>query len=931
MPLLRRHRLWQIAVDAALIAGAWYLAFALRFDKGVPPLYDHYWRRTILIVVGVKLGILLLSGWYVKWWRYISLRDVQVLARSVVFASVVLWVAFAILPPVGDKRLPLGVAVLDLLLTLMGLAGVRVVARSLIERPRPGALVPGGKEVLVVGAGDAGGLVLREMRTTRLAGYTPIGLVDDDPRKRHMRLHGVKVLGTTDDLPRLLRERRPDEVHIAIPSAAGATRNRIVAACRTARVPVRTLPAVHDLVDGDSNLLRQMREVRVEDVLGRDPVQLDPDEIGGYVRDRVVLVTGAGGSIGSELCRQLARMSPTRLVLLDHAETNLFQIERELLERGVTNIVPVIGDVKDAGKLDRLFLGYRPEVVFHAAAYKHVPLMQANPLEAIRNNAIATRTLARVAAKHGTSRFVLISTDKAVNAQTVMGATKALCEWIVEGIAEDRSPMVAVAVRFGNVLASSGSVVPIFRRQIAAGGPVTVTDPAHDQVLHDDPGGRAARRPGRRSSAGRRDLRARHGRAGADPRPGARHDPPVGTRARSRHRDRDRRRPAWREARRGPLRGMGDRAADGAREGAARYPPDDRRRVARRPDRRPRAALDAGRHARRRGAAAADGAGAAPRRLRDTGRAARRAGTDALVDTRQLAAFVAVVERGSFSIAADDLGVTQPAVSLAVRSLEKRLGARLLDRSGRQVAPTAAGRAVLIRAQRMLALEQELSETLRAEADTLGGHLTVGASTGPGARLLPRLLVGFRRIHPEATAALRIDATQDVIDRVLAREIELGVVGAERPHRSLEYEPFAADEIVLAVPAGHSFAGRDDVTIDELRTVPMVVQQEGSGVRALTERELRHHGVRLRDLDIVAELGLQESAVTAVAEGLGVTFTSHDSIRNEIALGYVEEARVKGLELRRDYVLVRPASREPSRLAEAFLAFCREELAPVRE
>jgi FlaA1/EpsC-like NDP-sugar epimerase len=475
VPLLRRHRLWQIAVDAALIAGAWYLAFVLRFDKGLPPLYDDYWRRTILVVVGVKLGILLLSGWYVKWWRYISLRDVQVLTRSVVLASVVLWVAFAIFSPVGDKRLPLGVAVLDLLLTLLGLAGVRVIARSLIERPRPGALVPGGKEVLVVGAGDAGGLVLREMLTTRLANYTPIGLVDDDPRKRHMRLHGVKVLGTTHDLPRLLRERRPDEVHLAIPSAAGETRNRIVAACRTARVPVRTLPAVHELLDGDSNLLRQLREVRVEDVLGRDPVQLDPEEIGGYVRGRVVLVTGAGGSIGSELCRQLARMAPARLVLLDHAETNLFQIERELLERGTTNIVPVIGDVKDAGKLDRLFVGYRPEVVFHAAAYKHVPLMQANPLEAIRNNAIATRTLARMAARHGTERFVLISTDKAVNAQTVMGATKALCEWVVEAISQEQQAMVAVAVRFGNVLASSGSVVPIFRRQIAAGGPVTVT------------------------------------------------------------------------------------------------------------------------------------------------------------------------------------------------------------------------------------------------------------------------------------------------------------------------------------------------------------------------------------------------------------------------------------------------------------------------
>jgi FlaA1/EpsC-like NDP-sugar epimerase len=475
VPLLRRHRLWQIAVDAALIAGAWYLAFALRFDKGVPPVYDTYWRRTILIVVGVKLGILLLSGWYVKWWRYISLRDVQVLARSVLLASVVLWGAFEIFTPVGDKRLPLGIAVLDLLLTLMGLAGVRVVARSLIERPRPGSLVPRGKEVLVVGAGDAGGLVLREMLTTRLAGYTPIGLVDDDPRKRHMRLHGVKVLGTTADLPRLLRERKPDEVHLAIPSAAGETRSRIVSACRTARVPVRTLPAVHELLDGDSNLLRQLREVQVEDVLGRDPVQLDPEEIGGYVRGRVVLVTGAGGSIGSELCRQIARMSPARIVLLDHAETNLFQIERELVERGTTNIVPVIGDVKDIGKLDRLFVGYRPEVVFHAAAYKHVPLMQANPLEAIRNNAIATRTLARIAAKHGTERFVLISTDKAVNAQTVMGATKALCEWVVEAISQEQRSMVAVAVRFGNVLASSGSVVPIFRRQIAAGGPVTVT------------------------------------------------------------------------------------------------------------------------------------------------------------------------------------------------------------------------------------------------------------------------------------------------------------------------------------------------------------------------------------------------------------------------------------------------------------------------
>ena len=348
MPLLRRHRLWQIAVDAALIAGAWYLAFVLRFDKGLPPLYDEYWRRTILVVVGVKLGILLLSGWYVKWWRYISLRDVQVLTRSVVLASVVLWAAFALFSPVGDKRLPLGVAVLDLLLTLMGLAGVRVIARSLIERPRPG----------LARARRQGGARGRRGRCRR-----PRAARDADDAAR--RLHADRSRRRRSAQAPHAAARRQGARHDARPAAPparaparrGAPRDPLGRrrdaqphrrACRTARVPVRTLPAVHELLDGDSNLLRQLREVRVEDVLGREPVQLDPEEIGGYVRGRVVLVTGAGGSIGSELCRQLARMSPARLVLLDHAETNLFQIERELVERGITNIVPVIGDVKDA-------------------------------------------------------------------------------------------------------------------------------------------------------------------------------------------------------------------------------------------------------------------------------------------------------------------------------------------------------------------------------------------------------------------------------------------------------------------------------------------------------------------------------------------------------------------------------------------------------
>ena len=477
MSLINRDRIWRVGVDAVLVAAAWWLAFEFRFDQGIPPVYERYRRDVLVLVVAINLAVLLATGVYNKWWRYTSLRDMQAMLRSIAIAAGLVWISLWVLAETGvlERRLPLGVAVTDVLLTLLFVGGVRVIVRSAVERPRPGRFVPRGKEVLVVGAGDAGGLVVREMLSTRMGGYAPIGLIDDDPRKRNMRLHGVRVFGATADLPRVLRERRPDEVHIAIPSAAGATRSAIVSACREAGVPVKTLPSVNDLLNGDADLVRQIREVRVEDLLGREPVHLEPQAIGAYAAGKVVLVTGAGGSIGSELCRQLVRIGPARLVLLDHAENNLFLIERELVERGVTNIAAVIGDVKDRAKLDRVLRDYRPAVVFHAAAYKHVPLMEANPLEALRNNALGTRTMARAAASAGVERFVLVSTDKAVNARTVMGSSKALCEWIVEAMAVEHPGTVFVAVRFGNVLGSSGSVVPIFTRQIAHGGPVTVT------------------------------------------------------------------------------------------------------------------------------------------------------------------------------------------------------------------------------------------------------------------------------------------------------------------------------------------------------------------------------------------------------------------------------------------------------------------------
>ncbi|HSB40163.1 MAG TPA: nucleoside-diphosphate sugar epimerase/dehydratase [Gaiellaceae bacterium] len=475
---INRHRVWQLVADAGIVALAWYLAFTLRFDAPTPVYYETLFKRTILVVVAIKLAVFVALGFYNRWWRYVSTRDMWRIAWGVALASVLADVAVYLISPVPTVKLPRGIAALDLLLTLAFIAGSRLLARTLMERPTAG-IVARGKEVLVVGAGDAGQLVIREMQRNRQLGYTPIGLIDDDPRKKNLRIHGIRVLGTTDELRHILRDNRPDEVILAIPSASGEMRQRIVNVTREGNVPVKTLPGLYELISGESDLATQIRPVQVEDVLGREPVEVDLETTAAYVKDATVLVTGAGGSIGSELCRQIARVGPRRLVLVDQGETPLFEIERELVDdRGFAAAIPVLGDCKSRTKMRQLFDRYRPDVVFHAAAYKHVPLMEANPLESVRNNALATRVAAEAAVEFGAARFVLVSTDKAVNPKTVMGQSKALCEWIVEAYgARDDVATRFVAVRFGNVLGSSGSVIPIFRRQIAKGGPVTVTHP----------------------------------------------------------------------------------------------------------------------------------------------------------------------------------------------------------------------------------------------------------------------------------------------------------------------------------------------------------------------------------------------------------------------------------------------------------------------
>jgi FlaA1/EpsC-like NDP-sugar epimerase len=514
---VHRHALPQLLADGVLVALAYFLAFWLRFEgsfRGQNHRYGHLFDVSVVWVVLATLIALAAFGQYQRLWRFIGQRDYVAVLKGVVVATVVVVGVIALLHPVEAAttqrvaihhfrhgipirntyrlergpatavNLPGSVISLYFLLTLALLVGARFAVQLIGEgRVRSFSVGQSGREALIVGGGDGGRLVVRELMRNPQLGLRPVGFLDDDPRKLGIKdEHGLKVLGTTSsaDLGRILDEVEPDEVVIAIPSAPGTLRARVVMACRARGIPVRTTPTVFELLRDGSGQLKvtgQLREVQVEDILGREPVREQLDRVGAYLGNEVVMVTGAGGSIGSELCRQISRVGPRQLVLVDHAEDNLFDIVRELEDdRHVRVALPVLADCKEEERMREVLNQYRPAIVFHAAAYKHVGLMEQNPVEAIRNNALATRLVARIAGEAGVETFVLVSTDKAVNPATVMGASKALAEWAVEAAAVRHPKTRYATVRFGNVLASSGSVVPIFRRQIASGGPVTVTD-----------------------------------------------------------------------------------------------------------------------------------------------------------------------------------------------------------------------------------------------------------------------------------------------------------------------------------------------------------------------------------------------------------------------------------------------------------------------
>jgi FlaA1/EpsC-like NDP-sugar epimerase len=459
------------ALHVAVAAAALWSSFMLRLEFTLDPLYRHMLLVSLTVLVPVKLAVFRGFALREQAWRYVGFSDQVRMAWANVAASAAATVALRVM--VGSA-FPRSIYVLDCLVCLILMLTGRGIIRLLLER-RP-ARRERTRAVLIYGAGSAGVQVLGEIRANPRIGMHVAGFIDDDPRKRGLRIHGVRVLGHGKDLPALARQHRAEQVLIAVASATGAQITTILERCHRARIAAKRVPALGELTSARV-LVDQIREVRLEDLLGRAPVRLEDDGIRARLRGRVVLVTGAGGSIGGELCRQIARFHPAALVGFDQAETALYEIEQEMREQfpGLA-FYPEIGSIQSRARLSELFERHRPESVYHAAAYKHVPMMEAHLLEAVENNVFGTRTLARAAVESGVEDFVLVSSDKAVRPSSVMGATKRLAELVCLAAGEG-SPTEFIAVRFGNVLGSNGSVIPKFRRQIAAGGPVTVTHP----------------------------------------------------------------------------------------------------------------------------------------------------------------------------------------------------------------------------------------------------------------------------------------------------------------------------------------------------------------------------------------------------------------------------------------------------------------------
>ena len=461
-----------VVLDIVFINVSLILSLILRFGEGWGN-YFYVYRELIVYLSGLFLLFAVIFRLYRRIWRYLSIGDLFLIAEVVTGG---IFVTVLGLNWVKDITFPRTVVVLTWFFSLALVGGSRLVWRLYCERK--GALNRGQERILIVGAGDAGEVISREIIRRPDLGEL-VGFVDDDKEKVGKRIHNRKVLGNIEGINDILEKEQVSTVIISIPTASGKEIKRIVENIKNKEVKIKTLPGLYELVDGKVSFSR-IRNIRIEDLLGREPVDLNLEEISGYLEGKRVMVTGGGGSIGGELARQICRFGPKSLILLDHSENGLFHINLELERKwsgaGVDlEIELVVADIRDRDKMDKIFKKYRPEVVFHAAAHKHVPMMEFHPDEAVMNNIIGTKNVAELADEYGAERVVMVSTDKAINPTSVMGASKRVAEMVVKDLGS-KSNTKFVAVRFGNVLESNGSVVPMFKRQIAEGGPVTVTD-----------------------------------------------------------------------------------------------------------------------------------------------------------------------------------------------------------------------------------------------------------------------------------------------------------------------------------------------------------------------------------------------------------------------------------------------------------------------
>ena len=464
--------------DIALIIVSVLGSFALRLDVGELPYYFPAVLLMSAVALAIKIPVFFFFGLYRRLWIYASTGELRLITVAVTTASVLTSGVMAILIVTGNvfPGMPRSALGIDWLLSLVLIGGSRFALRILAEQSMTSRANGKEKRAIVIGAGDAGALVVRELQKSSQLNLVPVGFLDDDPAKQKHSIYGVKVIGAVPDLATMIDLHHVDEVIIAIPSAPGQLVRRVNDVCRIKGIVSRTMPGIYELIGGKVSVNR-LREVDITDLLRREPVRINDEAVGAALQGKRVLVTGAGGSIGRELCRQIARRKPAELVLLGHGENSIFEILLEL-EQDYPELLlsPVIADVRNAERLSHIFQRHQPQVVFHAAAHKHVPLMEANVVEAVTNNVFGTRNVTHTAVAHNVERFVLISTDKAVRPSSIYGATKRLAEMVVLDAARTNERAFTV-VRFGNVLGSRGSIIPIFKQQISAGGPVTVTHP----------------------------------------------------------------------------------------------------------------------------------------------------------------------------------------------------------------------------------------------------------------------------------------------------------------------------------------------------------------------------------------------------------------------------------------------------------------------